>query len=119
MHDWDLLLTDSRIATLCGDAADYGVISADSIAISDGRIAWIGTESERPDVSVESQRSLNGNWITPALIDCHTHLDAQIMWDPWMAPATTNGIGTVVFGNCGCGFAPCAKEDRNFLIELM
>lgn len=52
-------------------------------------------------------------------IDCHTHLDAQIMWDPWMAPATTNGIGTVVFGNCGCGFAPCVKEDRNFLIELM
>ena len=36
-----------------------------------------------------------------------------------MAPATTNGIGTLIFGNCGCGFAPCVKEDRNFLIELM
>eukprot|EP01050_Picozoa_sp_SAG11_P003863 SAG11_NODE_230_length_11943_cov_73.442962_8_plen_136_part_00 len=41
------------------------------------------------------------------------------MFDPYMAPASTNGIGTVVFGNCGCGFAPCVREDREFLIELM
>lgn len=75
MHDWDLLLTDARIATMCADGADYGVArDSDAIAISNGRIAWIGAESERPDRTAKSRRSLHGNWITPALIDCHTHL---------------------------------------------
>ena len=75
MHDWDLLLTDARIATMRDGAADYGVASdADSIAIKDGRIVWIGAQAEQPDKTAETQRSLQGCWMTPALIDCHTHL---------------------------------------------
>ena len=46
-------------------------------------------------------------------------MDAQITFDPLMRPVSTNGITTVVFGNCGCGFAPCVPEDRSFLIEIM
>jgi len=68
----DLLLTDARIATMCGD--DYGVIDAGAVAIADGEIAWIGPQSEAPNIKADTIRSLGNRWITPALIDCHTHL---------------------------------------------
>jgi len=74
MADWDLLLTDVRIATLRGDASDYGVIEDGALAIADGNIAWLGPLSERPENDARETRSLDNRWITPALIDCHTHL---------------------------------------------
>ena len=74
MPDWELLLTDARIATMRAGAADYGVIEDGAIALGDGKIAWIGPQSELPENAAASTRSLDGHWITPALIDCHTHL---------------------------------------------
>jgi imidazolonepropionase len=75
MSDWDLLLTNARIATMRGDEADYGVVDGSgAIAISDGRIAWIGKQSALPEYRVTNERSMAGRWMTPALIDCHTHL---------------------------------------------
>jgi imidazolonepropionase len=74
MPDWDLLLTDARIATMRADAPDYGVIEDGVIAVADGEIAWIGPRAELPENTVGSTRSLGGRWVTPALIDCHTHL---------------------------------------------
>ncbi len=65
-------MTDARLATLRGD--DGGAIEDAAIAISGGRIAWLGPRSEAPDVGTAAQRSLEGRWVTPALIDCHTHL---------------------------------------------
>lgn len=74
MADWDLLLTDARLATMRAGAADYGVVDDACIAISGGRIAWLGPATKRPKKSAEEERSIDGRWITPALIDCHTHL---------------------------------------------
>lgn len=75
MSDWDLLLTNLRIATMQEGAADYGIAGESmAVAISDGAIAWIGEQSELPAVRPQQHRSLQGRWITPALIDCHTHL---------------------------------------------
>lgn len=74
MPDWELLLTDAHIATMRAGAADYGVIEDGAIALGDGKIAWIGPQSELPDNAAASTRSLDGHWVTPALIDCHTHL---------------------------------------------
>ena len=68
----DLLLTDARIATMAGD--DYGVIDDGAVAIAEGRIVWIGPQSDLPDSAATTTRSIAGRWITPALIDCHTHL---------------------------------------------
>lgn len=68
----DLLLTDARIATMSG--ADYGVIDDGAIAISEGKIAWIGEQQDLPDSTPREERSLGGRWVTPALVDCHTHL---------------------------------------------
>ena len=74
MVDWDLLLTDARIATMRGGESDYGVVEDAAIAIQNGAFQWIGPQSELPANSAGETRSLGGRWITPALIDCHTHL---------------------------------------------
>ena len=74
MADWDLLLLDARIASLRGDAPGYGVIEDGALAVIDGEIAWVGPASERPGHAAQETRSLGNRWITPALIDCHTHL---------------------------------------------
>jgi len=66
----DLLLTNARIATMNGD--NYGIVEDGAVAIMDGQIAWIGPHAEAPAAALV--RSVEGRWVTPALIDCHTHL---------------------------------------------
>jgi imidazolonepropionase len=75
MSDWDLLLTDVRIATLQSGAPNYGFAEeSTALAIRDNRIDWIGSSSLLPARRARKTRSLGGRWITPALIDCHTHI---------------------------------------------
>ena len=75
MDPWDLLLTDARIAAMrAGGGGAYGAIEDGALAIRDGEIAWVGPRSELPAQRVRQVRSLEGRWLTPALIDCHTHL---------------------------------------------
>jgi imidazolonepropionase len=73
MADWDLLLTDARIMTLRADESGYTAIEPGAIAVAAGRLAWIGPANELPDRSADETRSLGNRWVTPALIDCHTH----------------------------------------------
>ncbi|MBV8976615.1 MAG: imidazolonepropionase [Alphaproteobacteria bacterium] len=68
---WDVLLLDCNAATMLGDAA-FGAIRDAAIGIRDGRIAYIGPRSGSGPAQVK--RSLGGAWVTPGLIDCHTHL---------------------------------------------
>ena len=74
MAGWDLLLTDARIATMTADAAPYGVIQEAALAIADGKIAWLGPSADLPEVDCKVTQSVSNRWLTPALIDCHTHL---------------------------------------------
>jgi len=74
MADWDLLLSDAHIATMAANAPGYGEISDAALAMRDGRIAWIGSREELPEGDATRTLSLEGRWLTPALIDCHTHL---------------------------------------------
>ena len=74
MSDWDLLITDARIATMRADDPDYGVIEDGAIAVTDGALAWIGAQSQLPKNAAAETVSVAGRWLTPALIDCHTHL---------------------------------------------
>src|SRR5438132_13399531 len=69
---WDVLLTDCHAATMAG--ADYGAIRDAAIAITADRIAWIGKRKDRPSREAKETRRLGGAWVTPGLIDCHTHL---------------------------------------------
>jgi imidazolonepropionase len=72
---WDCLITDCHVATMAGEDG-YGEIRDAAIAVQDGRIAWIGPAADLPKPAVEplDEVTLNGDWVTPGLIDCHTHL---------------------------------------------
>lgn len=74
MADWDLLLREARIATMQPGAVDYGTIENGALAIADGKIAWLGHAGSVPDETATDTLSLRGRLLTPALIDCHTHL---------------------------------------------
>ena len=68
----NLALTDLNLATMAGP--DYGVIDDGAILVEDGMIRWLGPRADLPEHGVDKTRSLGGRWVTPALIDCHTHL---------------------------------------------
>ena len=70
----DRLWTHARIATLDPARPGLGVIEDGSIATRDGRIAWVGPRAEQPALQASERVDLEGRWITPGLIDCHTHL---------------------------------------------
>jgi imidazolonepropionase len=72
---YDRLLIHCRAATMVPDGPPYGVIEDAAVLIRGGRIAWIGPRAELPaSAEPEVIESLDGRWITPGLIDCHTHL---------------------------------------------
>ncbi|MBK8157389.1 MAG: imidazolonepropionase [Rhodospirillaceae bacterium] len=71
---WDALLTDCRAATMSENGQPYGAIDDAAVAIADGRIAWIGKRADLPAGDAKETVKLGGRWVTPGLIDCHTHL---------------------------------------------
>ncbi len=74
MPSWDLLLTNTRIATMQESDVAYGVIENGALGVAEGKIAWVGPESELPSGINCKTLSLHDRWLTPALIDCHTHV---------------------------------------------
>ena len=70
MHE--ALWLNAHLATMAGSAA-YGAIRDGAIAVKDGRISWIGSRSQWKD-KTQQEFDARGAWITPGLVDCHTHL---------------------------------------------
>ena len=70
----DTIWRNARIATMSNGAKGYGIIEDGLIAAQDGRIAWVGSESQAPKFDAVHLYDLQGRWITPGLVDCHTHL---------------------------------------------
>jgi N-acyl-D-amino-acid deacylase len=85
------------------------------VAIQGDRIAEIGK------VTASAKRTLDaeGRIVTPGFVDIHTHLDAQIFWDPIASSSCWHGVTSVVMGNCGVTFAPCRPGDREYFAHLM
>lgn len=71
---WDILLTDCRAATMAENGKPYGTIEDAAIALKDGRIAWVGARADLPKGDAKDHVRLGGRWVSPGLIDCHTHL---------------------------------------------
>ena len=71
---WDLLFTDTRLATMTGTGIPYGAREGMALAVKDGVIDWIGPTGALPHRNARELLPLEGRWITPGLIDCHTHL---------------------------------------------
>ncbi|WP_416336271.1 imidazolonepropionase [Brevundimonas bullata] len=70
----DRLLTDCHVAAMTEGGQPYGAIEDAAILIKDGRIAWVGPRVDLPVHKAVETDSLGGRWVTPGLIDCHTHL---------------------------------------------
>jgi imidazolonepropionase len=72
---FDLLLVDAHVATMRAGAGAYGVIRDGAIGIVGDAIAWVGRRGDLPrDVAIAKTLACDGGWITPGLVDCHTHL---------------------------------------------
>ena len=86
------------------------------VAIDGDRITAIGDLS-----AAQAAREIDasGLIVSPGFVDLHTHLDAQVAWDPMMTSSSWHGITTVLIGNCGVTFAPVAPDHRVFLAEMM
>ncbi len=86
------------------------------VGVKDGRISRIGDLSN--DTAAENIDA-TGKVVSPGFVDLHTHLDAQIGWDPMMTSTSYHGVTTALIGNCGVTFAPCGPKNRRYLAELM
>jgi N-acyl-D-aspartate/D-glutamate deacylase len=85
------------------------------VAIDGERIVAVG------DVTGAARRTIDadGAVVTPGFVDIHTHLDAQLAWDPDATSSCWHGVTSVVLGNCGVTFAPVRRGDEGWLAELM
>ena len=108
MHD--TVIRGGTIVDGSGEAKFTG-----DVAIDDGMITAVGGKAGPAKRDIEA----DGQTVTPGWVDIHTHYDGQATWDPELAPSSWHGSTTVLFGNCGVGFAPARPEHREALIELM
>ena len=111
MSDFDVIIRGGDVIDGTGAPArraDVGIIG--------DRVAAI-----EPDLAGTAMRTIDaaGRVVTPGFVDIHTHLDAQLAWDPIGSSSCWHGVTSVVMGNCGVTFAPCKSEDRNTLAEMM
>ncbi|MBN9087067.1 MAG: amidohydrolase family protein [Reyranella sp.] len=85
------------------------------IGIKDGRIAEIGK------VTTAAARTLDadGLIVSPGFIDGHTHMDAQVAWDPIGSCSCWHGVTSVVMSNCGFALAPCKPSDREWYARCL
>jgi N-acyl-D-aspartate/D-glutamate deacylase len=108
MHD--IVIRGGTVIDGAGKAAFTG-----DVAIANGRIAAVGGKQGPARREIDA----DGLLVTPGWVDVHTHYDGQAMWDPLLAPSCWHGVTTVMFGNCGVGFAPVKKHHRQALMDLM
>src|SRR5260221_4815230 len=108
MHD--IVIRGGSIIDGTGAAAVPG-----DVAIEGDKIVAVGGKAGPAKRDIDA----DGLKVTPGWVDIHTHYDGQATWDPLMTPSSWHGVTTVLFGNCGVGFAPARKEPRAALIDLM
>jgi len=85
------------------------------IGIENGVITEVGRIGARGAREIDA----DGLTVTPGFVDIHTHLDAQIGWDPDCTPVSWHGVTTALLGNCGVTFAPVRPADKELLAGMM
>jgi N-acyl-D-aspartate/D-glutamate deacylase len=96
------------------DGTGAGPRRAD-VAIDGDRVTAVGEVDGGARRVVEAE----GRLVTPGFVDIHTHLDAQLFWDPAGSSSCWHGVTTVVLGNCGVTFAPVRPGQQRYLAEMM
>ena len=105
---YDLLVKNGTVIDGSGSPgyrADVGVV--------DGKIAAIGRINESAKQTIDA----DGHIVSPGFVDGHTHMDAQIFWDPIGSCSCYHGVTSVVMGNCGFTLAPCKQEDADMVFR--
>lgn len=100
---FDVLLRGGVIFDGTGGARHRG-----DVALTDGRIAAVG---QLDAADAEAAVDLRGRAVAPGFIDVHTHDDRLLLADPSMAPKASQGVTTVIVGNCGISLAPLGERD--------
>ena len=87
------------------------------IGVSGGKIVAVG----KVEGSAREEIDVGGAIVAPGFIDCHTHYDAQVMWDDMLSPSVYHGVTTVLAGNCGFTLAPLSgrKADADYLLAML
>lgn len=106
--EYDLIIRNGVVVDGSGGArycADVGVRY--------GRISRIGRINERGRREMDAE----GLVVSPGFIDGHTHMDAQIAWDPLGTSSCWHGVTSVVMGNCGFTLAPARADERHLVVR--
>src|SRR5215831_1767804 len=106
----DLVIRGATIVDGTGGATFTG-----DVAIDGERITSVGPVDDSARRTIDADGAL----VTPGFVDIHTHLDAQLAWDPDATSSCWHGVTSVVLGNCGVAFAPVRKGEEQWLAELM
>ena len=104
---YDLVVRNGLVVDGSGMASFHA-----DVGVQAGRITKIGRIRERGRQEIDA----DGHIVTPGFIDGHTHMDAQIHWDPLGTSSSWNGVTSVVMGNCGFTIAPCAAKDAELVM---
>jgi len=83
------------------------------VGVKDGRIAHIGRIPNGGGESIDAE----GHIVSPGFVDGHTHMDAQICWDPLGSCSCYHGVTSVVMGNCGFTLAPCRETEIDYVFR--
>lgn len=105
---YDLLVKGGRIYDGSGMPSYMG-----DVAVKGGRIVEIGRVKESANRTIDVQ----GLAVAPGFIDHHTHMDAQIFWDPYATSEPQHGVTSIVMGNCGLTLAPAKPADHDALVK--
>src|SRR5258705_4959644 len=101
----DLLIRNGTIVDGSGAARYRG-----DVGIKDGRIVEVGRVGSLAERTIDA----DGLIVAPGFVDGHTHMDAQVAWDPIGSCSCWHGVTTVIMGNCGFALAPCRPEEREW-----
>ena len=84
------------------------------VGVKDGKIAEIGRIN---GAAAKETLDAEGRVVSPGFVDGHTHMDAQIFWDPIGTSSCFQGVTSVVMGNCGFTLAPCREAEADLVIR--
>ena len=85
------------------------------VGVAQGRIVEIGRIRAPAEKTIDAE----GMIVAPGFIDGHTHMDAQVAWDPIGSCSCWHGVTSVVMGNCGFALAPCKPADREWYARCL
>ena len=106
----DLLIRNGSVV----DGTGAPRFTAD-VGIRDGRIVEIGRIGGTARQTIDA----DGRIVAPGFIDGHTHMDAQVAWDPLGSCSCWHGVTSVVMGNCGFALAPCKPDAREWYARCL